>query len=319
MKKLRSLFAALLVIALAISFVNCDDDDDDDNTTSNNPILTIVTSFSGTTVQAWRGEQFSFSITAAENEVSGKELVDLEVDIIAPGKDSSNTYAIGASSYTLNLTYEVPQDVQDQNSITISFTLNDKAGKSTTKTFVFNIVDPADVDTYTGIELGAQSNATLGSFFSTSTGQVFLVSEARNNQQLVDWIYIYDTKAGPYTAVFASPDHSSLFGTNYSSQYPVYDVHNYTIKRSTRFKQIALGSITVAEFDNMTSVQLANKYNNNSNPERDYAPYLVDQAGGGPSWFAFKTGSGKYGVFVVTKITDYQPTGSLIFNAKVQK
>lgn len=319
MKKLRSILILLFAAGIILPYTACVPTDDDDDIVSNGPILTIVTDFSGKTVQAWRGETFNFDVTAAENATSKRALVDMSLSVVGPGADWDTIYTIDASSFTMKYSYTVSNDVQDGNSITITFKLTDKAGEITERIYNLNIVDPADVLTWTDVELGAQGS-NIGSAYSTEFGTVYTISndEAKANQEKVDFIYVYHEKGTDQkTAVLASPDDDYIWGDNNSYQIN-YGIHLWTIKNATRFRNI-FGSLTRTEFDNLTSLQLADKYNNSSATVQKMAPYLLDAP---PSMYAFKTADERYGVIWVTKLKAANGNlreGSLVFDVKVQK
>lgn len=326
MERIKSLMAIMIIAIVAVVLTGCpNDDDDDDNVVSKAPILSITPTFTGTSTDVWRGEQVNFDITCAVNTLTQSKLVDLVVNIAfnSSGKNSDDTtFNIDASSYQANYGYTVPMTILDGEIITIKFSLTAKDGELKNKNYVLNCVDPADVSTYYDT-LGAQSNPDYGSSFSTSTGEVFLVAEAKTNQSKVDFIYIFDNKGSsprPYTATLAAPSNTEMFGTNNASQYPVFDVHTWTVQNETYFKQIPEGTISKNEFDNLTSNQIQGHYSNSSSTPKDIALFLHDANGyPSPSVYVFKTSKNKYGMFMVNHVGGYDPAGYMVLTVKVQK
>lgn len=317
MKNIKSILALFIVAAGVGFFSNCDDPVVDPPVTSELPILNIQTNFQGTTVQAWRAEEFNFAITAAENTTTKSQISKFEINIIAPGADWDTTITVGQSSFTYNYSYKVPTDVADGNTISITFSATDQKSKVKKITYTLNCVDPKDIIFWEGIELGAQSNASIGSSFSTTTGKSYLISEANAAQDEIDWVYLYDLK-NSWTACFVSPSDGTMWGTNTASQYPNFGVHAWTVKNNTQFKQIVTGDITSDEFANLSAAQIAEHYTNNSQPARTAAFPLTDANGQPPSIYAFRTTEQKYGVFWVKQL-DYTSTGKIVVDIKVQK
>lgn len=88
-----------------------------------------------------------------------------------------------------------------------------------------------------GIQLGAQQNASIGSFYSLSQNSVYTFSNAQNSQNFVDLCYYYDN-AGDLNSL-ASP------GANIASS--IFDFSSWNIRNEARFVQT---SLSVSDFDN---------------------------------------------------------------------
>lgn len=88
-----------------------------------------------------------------------------------------------------------------------------------------------------GIQLGAQQNASIGSFYSLSQNSVYTFSNAQNSQNFVDLCYYYDN-AGDLNSL-ASP------GANIATS--IFDFSSWSIRNEARFVQT---SLSVSDFDN---------------------------------------------------------------------
>ena len=112
------------------------------------------------------------------------------------------------------------------------------------------------IDEYFNVELGAQYNDDIGSFFSLDDGIVYNLVEAYNNQELIDLLYYYDDFDKLEENIIASPG-ANLTGV-YSGQ---YDIANWDITNTTRFSREKL-DILVDEFDNASndSILIANSF-----------------------------------------------------------
>ena len=94
-----------------------------------------------------------------------------------------------STKHTWNATYDV---TETSGTGVLKFSVEDKKGKVSSKTFTVNI---ADLSSWSAKLLGAQT-AAAGSYFASSTGTVFTGADAQQNVSSVDITYAYLT-AGP--------------------------------------------------------------------------------------------------------------------------
>lgn len=131
-----------------------------------------------------------------------------------------------------------------------TFTIEDNAGVIVTKDITVTtmaadtvVIEPAGtISSFTATLLGAQSNATQGSFLDAHTGTVHLTSSAYTNAADIDLIYFYgNTQLASLVA--PSNDFVNGGGTNLSLAVGM-TTQNATV--------LALSTITATEFDAMS-------------------------------------------------------------------
>jgi hypothetical protein len=187
-------------------------------------------------------------------------------------------------------------------------TVTDKKDMTYSASFLINeFPKPAgEINTYTATLLGSQYAAT-GSFFSTTTGQVYTVNTSAANAALIDLIYYY---SGGNGATIGSAN-DNLIPAVYTG------IANWATKNETKFTTT---SITANEFDaivNDATIDAISSINETK---------VIGLAVG--NVFAFKTEAGKKGLVKITNITkglntqnqqqDFQ-FGTIEIVVKVQK
>lgn len=113
-------------------------------------------------------------------------------------------------------------------------------GESSSVSFTVTVTAaPKIVQTRSNIQLGGQTNSTIGSFFDFTTQNVMLLGEANSDPASVDFIYYDGSTQG--NALSAPSDNlvTQIFPT----------VANWNPRNNTRFRKTTL---TAAEFDAIT-------------------------------------------------------------------
>lgn len=180
--KLKIQSLTYLLFAGLIGFTSCSKDEE-----TPAPTITINTNSLGsdqTGGSTTTGTVVTVNLSADASEGISK----LNVTKTVSGTESTlSGYPVSSgfnssTKHTWNATYTV---VETSGTVTLKFSVEDKKGKISSKTFTININDLA---TYSAKLLGAQTNAA-GSYFSTSTGQVLTSAEANANVSAVDISY----------------------------------------------------------------------------------------------------------------------------------
>lgn len=289
MKKIYYLL--LVIIIAAVGFSSCDDDDDDVT-----PKPTIAVTASATS--GWRTDVISYEVTVSSNE-DLKTMV-ITTDPVSALQKLDSTFDNNTHSATFTWSYTIPNSAVDGTSHTITFTVTDKVSSNTTSKSI-TITDPGSgggpITTYSGKILGSFNNAT-GSFFGSADGTVYTVSEAKNNQGSVDWLYFY---GATNLATLAAPDDADAYTIS------TYQLDTWTTKNTTRFRKtssvvwadVTDDVIIVAEADNTTINTKANQLAIND-------------------IIAFITAGGKKGLIKIVSIQSAND-GKITIDVKVQQ
>ncbi len=290
MKSLK-LFA-LVLLAGVVAFSSCKKDDELDP-----PTISV----SPTSTDAWQGDTVTITVTMAGNQTL-KELT------ITPDVDASQGETItdlsGDYSASYEYQYVVGGSVTDGGYITITCKVTDEEDLSETTSATINIVEPAasgnPIDEFTAVLMGAQSNATEGSYMDASTGQVYTMSSAAQNQALIDVVYYYGSTN---FATLCAPNDATVGGGSGNLTL----CEGWTTKNATKF---AVSSVTATEFDGMTDDEVIATLANLS----DTKVTSLDQN----DVVAFETADGTKGLMKVTAVTT-GTTGSITVNVKIQQ
>jgi hypothetical protein len=169
---------------------------------------------------------------------------------------------------------------------TITFTTTDKNENMTSFTVT---VSPkkAAANTYTVSSvtlMGAQANATIGSFYSVATGDVFLLKDAKTNTGLIDFVYYYGVTN---KATICAPSDATINDATHGIKYGGSLLSALGMTNKTVFYQVTGGSTTYDDWygDAITAVGQSSTTD---------ATQL--EAG---NYYAFKTQAGTTGAFYV--------------------
>ncbi len=235
MKK-NLLVLLMLAFGVAVTMSSCEKDD---------PILfpEPTINFKGganyvsNDVTVTEGESFIIGINAAQNVDTKSKLKSLSIIFT-----SNNT--------PYNLVEEQIEKAQEANySKDFEITLNsvgegilkaritDEAGEFAEVSFKITVKQAGvEVKKKTGVEFGSYNDA-IGSFYGTTTETVYTISQAFNNQALVDIVFF---KGSTNENTLAAPDDTD------ANTISDYNLANWTKKNKTRF---IISDLTAAQFD----------------------------------------------------------------------
>jgi len=165
-----------------------------------------------------------------------------------------------------------------------------------TSVFVSCDEEETEKSPFTKVKMGAQSNTTVGAFYSTGTKKVYTQAQAFTNQDTIDFICFYEhdeinDRINDIT--LASP------GANITGIYTGDDAPTaYTTKNLTKF-QLPNPAMTVAQFDQLeeTDAIIETSFDNTVLSGNKKAKLLLVN-----DIYAFKTHNNQYGLLKVTEV-----------------
>jgi len=195
-----------------------------------------------------------------------------------------------------------------------SFMIRDKNGKSATSSLTIlkdtnSVFGP--ITTYSSVTLAAQNNSAENPFFSITTGNLYSLPDANNNQSDINIITYYGDILSPSTEFTLSSPGESDVATFYPS------IANWSTPRNeTRYKPDSL-SISTAEFDAAYNDSLIiTNYTSATTGKRKFkivrAGYVI------PFQVTIGTSAGKRGLIKI-KTIESNASGHIIADIKVQK
>ncbi len=162
------------------------------------------------------------------------------------------------------------------------------------------------------VKLGAQSNATIGAFYSVSEKKVYTQALAFENQAKIDLLCFYevtDTQTNYTTLSSPGANITGIFTGETS-------VNNFTTKNLTKFTLPAT-AITVEQFDLIVDgdASIATYFNATITSGNKKAKQLAVG-----NIYAFLTQDGTYGLFKVISLSNPESeTGWIEFELKLYK
>ncbi len=162
------------------------------------------------------------------------------------------------------------------------------------------------------VTMGAQSNTTIGGFYSTGQNKVYTQSLAFQNQDTIDFLcfYEHDVVNNKINDITLSSPGANITGIYTGETSP--DV--WTVKNLTKF-QVPVPAITVAEFDKLAQkdATIESYFDNTVTSSNKKAKLLaVDNI------YAIKTHNGVYGLIKVIEVVQ-GAEGSVKFELKLNK
>lgn len=155
---------------------------------------------------------------------------------------------------------------------------------------------PEPAEEFSAKIMGAHENSEHGSFLDAHSDTVYLVSDAKNNQEDIDMLYFYGDKN---EATIAAPDDED------EEEFNVYELDNWDTRNATRFTDLL--DINFAGIETEADIE-----DEVSSPENTKASSLEigDVVG-------FETVDEKKGVFEVVDI-ETGTEGYIEINIKIQ-
>lgn len=185
------------------------------------------------------GTQVKFGINASGTENLTSVGVRISInggqETILPLTDNGDS-TIKTKNFSMDIPYTAPSVPG-----TVKFTVIVKMSNSTqtSKSILLTITNPAQAVTdRQNIEMGAQNNATFGSFWDLDAG-IMMLSEANATPGAVDFIYYYGASN---KASFASPNDAQVTSVFAS-------ISNWSTRNATKFRKTTL---TASQYDAIT-------------------------------------------------------------------
>ncbi|MBN1952251.1 MAG: hypothetical protein JW801_13710 [Bacteroidales bacterium] len=290
MKKLN-LFLGLGAIVISLLFSACEGLTSSDAPTitldNTDPIVLAVgvetTDIEGTIVAE-----------AGLAEVKIYQTIDLSEQLIATINDFSTGVVTTTDSINYTLAFTLTDVTED---VTITIEAVDNEAQTATETID---VQASELDEFSLVLMGAQSNADYGSTASLTTGNVYKITGqvAANNSDDVDIVYYYGSKE----AALYSP-----------TQADIQDVTDFDIVSWTTINETMLGiSTTIAsgEFEGVATVA---EIEAAGTPDLDVVPTLTIG-----DVIVFETAGGKKGIFKVSAL-ETGASGTITISVRVQR
>ena len=283
--KRTKLFGLMMALVVGMGFTACSDDED---------------AFINITVEGNVPETLTVgeSLTINYSVVSSDRLDIIEYlinnDVVESVEDfTSNTSHTGSFTIT----------AEEVGTIYATIRVTDRKGKVEPRDFSIEV--ESNIESFTAVLMGNFDDTQLGSFFSTVTGEVYKITPAGENAEMIDFVYFY---GNTNSATITAPDNDEIIGTGAGQVYG--PVANWSTRNATRFNQLFSG-ITVEEFDAMNNDALI-VANTASDVDLKMANFLNKDA-----LVAFITVDGKKGIFKVAELDTEAKT--ITIDVKVQK
>ncbi|WP_291728701.1 hypothetical protein [Bernardetia sp.] len=302
-KSIFSYFSYLVLLLLAVGTLSsCGETDGTD------PAPTITINPTSATIDVGQQADFTYTVVASKNleeiRIISRNVTQQTVVDFTNNDSHNGTFSfiggIDDAGTTVTITVEAVDTDGNRSSSSVDIAVNDAP-------------DPIAIKTYPAILLGAQDNASTGSFLDASEGNVYKIADAKANSALVDMAYLQGSSSNGQGAVIGSLRDASVeqvFSTE----------TGWATRNDTRFRNT---SLTTANFDAIIDgSELTAAYAAGSEPNigttgdpREGATSRVNQLAAN-TVFAFRTADGKDGLVKVVSI-DAGTTGSIRLEVKV--
>ena len=283
--KRTNLFGLMMALVVGMGFTACSDDED----------AFINITVEGTvpeTLTVGESLTINYSVVSSDRLDIIEYLINNEVEESVE-EFSSNTSHTGSFTIT----------AEEVGTINATIRVTDRKGKVEPRDFSIEV--ESNIESFTAVLMGNYDDTELGSFFSTVNGEVYMITPAGENSELIDFAYFYGSNN---SATITAPDNDEVIGTGDSKLYA--PVANWSTRNATRFNQLFSG-ITVEEFDAMNNDALI-VANTASNVDLKMANLLNKDA-----LVAFITVDDKKGIFKVAELDTDAKT--ITIDVKVQK
>ncbi|MDR1671881.1 MAG: hypothetical protein LBS09_00205 [Bacteroidales bacterium] len=292
-----------MLFAVSVGFASCEKDDEDNPFDS--PTIAVKATYDGatnkdvsdaTTIELEEGSAITFQIRFSmgadklkevhlKSTISGKsypilDSVELDKGVFNKGEkyiDFEYPTNVGASEETFTFTTKDTKDRSSSFTLTIKPKTKQSEGGFITKTITL---------------LGAQNNASHGSFYSVALGKVLTIGAAKGQPGDVDFAYFYGSTN---EATICAP--SDTDGQTIS--YGTVKMSSWTIKNDTKFA-------VVSPADKDDPATWWDEAITAVGTSRDTKANLLSIG----KVVAFKTAGGEVGAFVVSNVSGTQ-SGSI--------
>ena len=233
MKKLNFLLGFVL-IAFVGFVTSCENDE-----SAVGPLVGLIagSGYIASDVTVSAGAPLAFVFEARKGDRNLSTFSITRDDIALQGWDEKDIPSSVNDVYRDTVIFNAPLN---DGSYTYAFTVTDKGDLSVTVSVVITVEGPGDIDTYTAVLMGAQSNLDYGSYLDASAGVVYKQDGAETNPALIDIIYYYGVAN---LATLTAPDDVTVNGGSGNLTLAT----GLTTKNATRFKE-GVG-ISSSEFD----------------------------------------------------------------------
>src|SRR5690554_435763 len=290
------LFGLMMALVVGMGFTSCSDDED----LSGDHIIIEPSANNPSTAYVGKPFDIKFTVDLLDNRISE---VDVRTgDFSIPGYPQ--TKFDDNKTNLLKFTYEPKES--EVGELTFTIIAKDNKGADNFAQVKITIKEePAEIESFTAVLMGSYDDADLGSFFSTVTGDVYKITPAGENSELIDFAYFYGSTN---EATISAPDNDDVFGTGTTQVFgPITEWNKRT---ATRFAKISTENLTVAEFDAAANDEIITEN------DAEELSNMVNKLQGNDLVF-FVTEDGKKGIFKVADLDTEAKT--ITIDVKVQK
>jgi hypothetical protein len=296
-KHLRFLNAILFFIIL---FVSCEEDDQIIRTDPSIHIVADPNYVSSDTIISV-GQSFKVGVYAESN---GNDKLTNFIAFL----NGYRYLDIGLYSETYSKEITITKGLEDIDNW--EFVIRDFEGNKSS-TYLTITKDPTvnygEIDEFVNVQLGAQFNSVIGSFFSFSNGTVYNMEGAYNMQENINMVYYYDDFDKLEENIITSPG-GNIGDVAFPGEYAI---SNWTTVNTTRYSREKL-SINIEDFETAVndSILIANSFAYESGGRK--TKFLKP---GDLYSFVWDNKTGIFKVVSTSGTTD----GNIIVDIKVQK
>lgn len=299
MKKLNVLM--LLGALLILPFLNsCTTEDP-------TPPTIIITEQAGATYAPGTYVDYILNISSNADLVSlyieESTLSDPASEILATvpenALDENFDFDNNLTSVQISYRYYIPASISDGSQLSITFEVDDKDATGSESVQFTVTAAAATISNFTAVLMGAQGNSTVGSFLDAASGQVYLQSDAANNQEKIDIVYYYGSTN---MATICAPNDPTVGG----------GTGNLTLCEgwaTTNATLFGTSTVTATDFDAMTDDSTISGLSGMDQSK------MTDLKAN--DVVAFETADGKKGLFKVAALTTGSD-GTITIDVKVQ-
>ncbi|NVN95130.1 MAG: hypothetical protein HXX18_07605 [Bacteroidetes bacterium] len=154
------------------------------------------------------------------------------------------------------------------------------------------------------ITLGGQNNSTIGSFASLNNGLTYFLSDATQNQAMIDLLYYYTISNSEYNTIASA-------GANIIGIFSGTNAPEYWLTKNTTYFSRSVINIPNSSFDNAIndSIIIANIFTNGGRKAKALAANQI---------WGIQTQAGKFGFLKIISING-QENGTVEFAVKLQQ